>query len=101
MSTYSNDITEVAEIDDVTAMDLIGVAEIADRLSKHAGKEITRSNISTWINRRDTQKNGFPTPITQVSMGGIYSWVEILDWWNAGIGRAGASKPGDLDRAPA
>lgn len=87
-TSYSDVYEDVAEIDDITRSDFVGVAEISERLTKHAGREITRSNVTTWINRRDTQKNGFPKPLTTLAMGGLYSWVEVLDWFKAGIGRA-------------
>jgi hypothetical protein len=90
---YSNDMTQILEIDELTAKDLIGVAEIAERLSLVAGRDITRTNVSTWIWRRDTQQNGFPLPITTLRMGGVYSWVEILDWYDAKIGRSLESEP--------
>ena len=90
MSTanYTDEPTLVDSIDETTANDLIGIAEVAERLTQHAGREITRSNVTTWINRRQTQKNGFPMPVRQLSMGGVYSWVSILEWWNSGKGRA-------------
>lgn len=90
MSTteYTDEPTLVDDIDETTANDLIGIAEIADRLTQRAGREVTRSNVTTWINRRETQKNGFPAPVRQLSMGGVYSWVQIAAWWDSGKGRA-------------
>ena len=87
-SEYTNEPTLVDAIDDLTALDLVGVAEVADRLSEHAGRHITRSNVTTWINRRLTQKNKFPAPVRQLSMGGVYSWVQVVEWWDSGQGRA-------------
>ncbi len=87
-TTYTDEPTLVDSIDEMTAADLVGVAEVAERLSLRAQREITRSNITTWINRRDVQKNGFPLPVTQLSMGGVYSWVAIAKWWDSGRGRA-------------
>jgi hypothetical protein len=72
----------------VKADDLVGVAELATLLSEAAGVEITRSNITTWISRRDTQKNGFPAPVQQLAMGGVYSASAVLAWFKAGKGRA-------------
>jgi hypothetical protein len=85
---YTDEPTLVDSIDDLTAADLVGVAELADRLSRHAGVEITRSNVTTWIHRRETQKNGFPLPVRQLAMGGLYSWVQVLAWFENGKGRA-------------
>lgn len=88
MDIYTDRPSLVSVIDTNTAMDLVGVAEISERLTRKAGREITRSNVTTWINRRDIQKNGFPLPIVKLAMGGLYSWVQVATWWDSGKGRA-------------
>jgi hypothetical protein len=85
MSTMSASVKAGAT---VVASDLAGVAELAELLSEAAGVEITRSNITTWISRRETQKNGFPAPVQQLAMGGVYSIEQVLSWFKAGKGRA-------------
>jgi hypothetical protein len=46
-----------------------------------SGRNIQRSNVTTWIYRRETQRNGFPTVVNQLAMGGVYSWAEVLAWY--------------------
>lgn len=72
----------------VDANDLVGVAEISQRLSEMFNRNIQRSNVTTWIYRRETQSNGFPKEVIQLAMGGVFLWSEVLAWYEAGTGRA-------------
>lgn len=69
----------------VPASDLVGVREIADRLN------VRVTNVTTWINRRES--NGFPEPVVQLAMGGVYDLVEVRAW-RTGKVEAGQAEPG-------
>ena len=56
----------------VAPANLAGVKEIAEAL------ETRTTNVTTWITRRAT--NGFPTPLRQLAMGGVYDLEEVLAW---------------------
>ncbi len=51
---------------------LVGVSEIA----RHFG--VAKTNVTTWISRRE--KNGFPKPVIQLDMGGVYVLKDVEDW---------------------
>lgn len=53
-----------------TADELVGVAEIADRLG------VGTSVVHDWRRRHDA----FPQPIARLSMGLIWSWPDVEDW---------------------
>ena len=75
--------------------DLVGVREIADQLTE-LGYHGSRSHITTWISRREDlyndagkvvrAANGFPLPIKQLGMGGVYDWGKVLPWVRARYG---------------
>ncbi len=74
----------------VDPADLVGVKEMAERLG------VPRSQVTTWISRREPtvengrvtrQPNGFPEPVQQLGMGGVYLWSEVVAWHNVGHGR--------------
>lgn len=56
--------------------DLVGVAEIADRLSVNTGV------VHDWRRRHE----GFPKPLVRLRMGYIWRWPEV-EAWARGTGR--------------
>jgi hypothetical protein len=56
----------------VPADRLGGVKELAEAC------DVRVTNVTTWINRREV--NGFPEPVIQLAMGGVYSIDDVLDW---------------------
>ncbi len=61
------------EADTAKTVVLVGVSEIA----RHFG--VAKTNVTTWISRRE--KNGFPTPVIQLDMGGVYDLNDVDQWW--------------------
>lgn len=55
-----------------TGPELVGVAEIAERL------KVPRSTVSMWDSRRAT--NSFPRPVERLSMGPVYEWDAVQTW---------------------
>lgn len=74
---------------DIDPLDLVGVKELAEGLAD-LGYSVERTHISTWISRRtgyvDTngitkdKGNGFPLPLADLAMGGVYLFTEVLEW---------------------
>lgn len=60
------------EPDTAKTVTLVGVSEIA----KHFG--VAKTNVTTWISRRE--KNGFPEPVVQLDMGGVYDLADVEEW---------------------
>jgi hypothetical protein len=59
----------------LSADDLVGVREIADRLS------VPRTTASMWIQR--AASNGFPAPVKRLAMGPVFDWPAVLAWHQA------------------
>jgi len=97
--------------------DIMGVKELSAALKELGYPWVERTNITTWIARRDSYAtkegamkavpNGFPGPKKVLGMGGIYSWPEVLQWVVDHYGtpdeRDGAppTRGGSLPRTPA
>jgi hypothetical protein len=61
---------------DVVAVDdLMGLSEIA------ALADTGKTNVSSWMDRR--RVNGFPQPLVQLTMGGVYARSEVEPWLRA------------------
>lgn len=58
---------------------LAGTAELSIELG------VPTTNISTWMTRRDV--NGFPLPLAQLGMGGVYDLDEVKEWHDRFTGR--------------
>lgn len=59
-----------SEMPRYSADDLVGAKEIADRLG------VSSSVVHDWRRRHQA----FPEPVTQLSMGLVWSWLEVQRW---------------------
>lgn len=59
----------------LSADDLVGVREIADRLG------VPRTTASMWILR--AASNGFPAPVKRLAMGPLFDWRDVESWHQA------------------
>lgn len=68
----------VVTMTETESVDLVGVAEIADRLG------VPRTTVSMWAARRAA--SGFPQPLEVLAMGPVYSMLAVRDWHAARYG---------------
>lgn len=59
----------------ITTDRLVGVAEIAELVG------VPKTNITTLMSRRES--NGFPEPVAQLRMGGVFDRLEVVKWAQA------------------
>ncbi len=72
----------------VEVADLVGTAEIADRLGRH------RNMAHTWLHLYPT----FPRPVARLPMGHVWSWADV-EAWAVATGRRAAVEPAPAVRA--
>lgn len=65
------------------AADLVGVAEIAERL------KVPRTTVSMWDARRAS--NGFPEPVKSLAMGPVYDFAAVKEWRRVQVEQGGRS----------
>lgn len=62
----------------VETTDLVGLNEIGERLHVKPG------TVGGWYYRRSESKHPtrFPEVIKTLSMGPLFDWGEVVEWWN-------------------
>jgi hypothetical protein len=68
--------------------ELVGVAEIAERLG------VRKAQVTNWSHRAPT--NGFPAPVHQVTAGRLWRWPDIERWYRGYVPQRQKTKPGRL-----
>lgn len=90
-------------MDSIDIDDLMGIKELSESLKAVGYPWIERTNLTTWIARRDSYTsdlgekkavpNGFPLPVKTLAMGGAYSFTQVLQWVESHYGEPGGETP--------
>jgi hypothetical protein len=71
-----------------TYAEMVGVAEIAERLG------VRKAQVTNWSHRAPT--NGFPVHVHQVTAGRLWRWPDIERWYRGYVPQKQKTKPGRL-----
>jgi hypothetical protein len=64
-----------AKVISILPDDLVGIAEIANRLNK------SRQTVSLWVNRARRQEQPFPHPVSKLSdKSPMWRWYDVVNW---------------------